>query len=210
MTRARKAAGRLAGAMILAWTLSAMLDVTTAQAYVVHKSGSYPVTATVPKVVVTGNLSTCDPTGDCTIDLNKAYFTDGARTAYENSTYASSWQWVCFTHRLWQWTPTAFANGIIYPGHWTLAQKTNRACGWISPSGTSLSNAKFTFPILNTGGGLENFATDVIITWQLPSGYLLGKKVYDYVDQADYVCSPDPGVCTVRGYADDGSAYIGV
>jgi hypothetical protein len=192
--------------MVLAILGAALgMGAASANAYVVHKSGSYPGTAQVPAVRVTGPGGYCDSTG-CVIDMNRGYFTNQARTINENATYGSSWQYVTVTHRLWKYTPATFLGGVIYPGTWKVAQTSTRVGGWISPSQTAINTPSFSFAI----GSLDSsyYATDVVITWQLQSGYQLGKKVYDYNARTDYSC--DPGVCIVQGTADDGDAYIGL
>jgi hypothetical protein len=173
----------------------------TADAYVVHKSGAYSGSATVPPVFVTGPTSNCTATG-CSFDSNKGYFTDQARTVFENPTYSGSWQWVCVTHRLWEYHPRTFSSNPS----WTVARQSAESCGYISPSATSISFPAFSFPI--AGFDSSQYATDVVITWRLPSGYLLGKKIYDYNAAGDYVIDYSNLGPTATGSAENGDFWV--
>jgi hypothetical protein len=191
------------GTLIVFAVLGAALGMGagSADAYVVHKSGAYPGSATIPAVLVTGPRSSCTATG-CTIDLSKGYFTNQARRVNENPTYASSWQWVCVTHRLWQYHSRTFTT----EPSWTIAKRSTASCGYISPSATSINTPAYSFAIDSLDSNM--YATDVKITWQLPSGYLLGTKIYDYNAASDYSIDYANLGPLATGYAENGDFWV--
>ena len=175
--------------------------------YSVSSTGSYPGKATVPVAQLTPPVSTCNSTStQCTIDLGGPYLTSSARTIYENPTYGKSYQYVCITHRLLRWTPPTFSLGVLLStGGWVVDQVATPACGYISPAQTAIKDAGHTFDIGNRGY-CKDFSLDVIVTWRLQTGAVLGKKVYNYSDSTDYRISSGVALCATGTV--DGRAYV--
>jgi hypothetical protein len=174
-----------------------MIAASPAGALTVHRSGSYPGTATTPQTwLFDGN----DP-------FDYAYYVQSnARTVNQNYTYRNAWQWVCVQHRLWEFTPSHYDSntGILYPDTWTVASRTAWQCKWISPSANSVR-----FPLRQFKVDLLpvlKYAQDTVITWARQNGTRLGKKVYDYNASSDY--SIRDGLWLSSGTAQNGDVYF--
>jgi hypothetical protein len=89
-----------------------------------------------------------------------------ARYIYESVPYASRDQWVCINHRTWE-----------YDGSWILRDQQSR-CGWIRAAQTRISDGAYRSafrPMIGTW-----IAYDVVVTWRLASGALIGDKSVRY------------------------------
>lgn len=140
-------------------------QVPAAEAFSTSLATGYPGTVYVPKVIGNGNNFTV---------------TNQARTITESTRYAGSWQYVCATHRLLAFTPATY----VSPAYWTIVQQ-RKACGYISPSATSIRDAGALFSGLSP---YKAYYTDVTVTWQSSGGALLGRLRVNHNQQSDYTC----------------------
>lgn len=102
-----------------------------------------------------------------------------ARTVGESPAYARSDQKVCVTPRLW-----FLSSSRSGAQTWNFdSQMTN--CAWIRAAATSatVNGVTFSGTIPYTG-----YSVDVVITWQLTNGSVIGRRTYDYSSTADYQC----------------------
>jgi hypothetical protein len=89
-----------------------------------------------------------------------------ARYIYESVPYAGRDQYVCITHRTWE-----------YDGSWILRDQQSR-CGWIRAAYTRIPDGAYTSayrPMIGTW-----LAYDVVVTWTLPNGVSIGDKSVRY------------------------------
>lgn len=150
----------------LAALLIANAGAATAQAFTTEAATGAPGTVYVPSVIANSNNFT---------------ITNQARTITESPRYRGSWQWVCVTHRLWQWIPGTAPS--IAPS-WKVI-KNRHACAWIDPASDRIRDGGALF----TGLGVyAYYHSDVTVTWQARSGALLGRIRVNYSTQSDYSC----------------------
>jgi hypothetical protein len=178
MHGARRPMVRIVRAAILVGFVIAMLAGSTA-AYAVGvqtTGGWYPGSTTVPKA----SLDPGDGWG-----ITEAYLSSNARTIYESPAYARYDQYVCIVHRVWKYVP-AWMNHD--GGHWTIVGNSGTQCGWIRAANTSIWDGGYSFPI-QTDTLDQKLTVDVVVTWRLANGSLLGSKNYAYNTLADYHCN---------------------
>ena len=153
----------------------------------------------LPALLATAALVAAAPAGAVTTTVSKGvpgkaarppvYGTYGAngnavitvpwRRVTESRRYARYDQWVCVTPRLYH----AYTPDWGTPD-WVLDAKST-SCAWIAAGAryADIDGVDFTGPI-----GLFGYGVDVAVTWSLSDGTVIGKRVYDYDQQSDYVC----------------------
>jgi hypothetical protein len=201
VARTTRAAGRALGLAFLVLLLTFLAIAQTAGTAdaltVATTGGSYPGTATTPKATVGApRPSDCNPPAPCVIGQGFPYLLSNPRTVNENPTYRNDWQWVCVMHRLLVYRPWT----QYWAESWdVIDSETSQACGWISPAATSITAPGHAFDLAEQS---KQYSHDVVISWQLPSGYLLGQKRYSYDRTADYDVQPalQAGVMIYQGY----------
>lgn len=171
----------------LAVTLSMLVGATLAtpaSAYTIARKSGYPGSATVPKVV-----------GEYLPATYSNRITAPQRTVYESPQYAGFNQYVCAQYRLWY-----LARRSDNTQYWVRDPRGGSSCAWISAAGTS---ARLTGLYWDDNTPYTAYGVDVVITWQLANGTVVGSKTYDYSDRADYACVTAKcvtGSSTVGGY----------
>jgi hypothetical protein len=154
-------------ALIVAGSLSSILAVNAAPtaAYTPYASG-YPGGIGTPRIVGTY------------VDYGTGRVTFPGRMATESARYAAWDQYVCVT------------SNVVYASSFgsTSWQPYNsfRVCRWIPAAATSVVVPGVNFDVMTHG--IFIFSGNLVITWQLSNGALVGKRVLDYNAVGDYAC----------------------
>jgi hypothetical protein len=164
----RRSAGRLLRRVALPALLAttALVMAAPAGAYTITVSKGAPGKASTP--VVYG-----------TYGGNGSLITAPARRVTESRRYARYDQWVCVTPRLYHgYTPDWGSPD------WVLDAKATN-CAWIPARAryVDVPGVDFTSPV-----PIFAYGVTVTVTWSLSDGTVVGKRVYDYDQSADYLC----------------------
>ena len=173
---------RVAVGTIVALMLALATSVSKAAAYTIISSG-YPGAVGAP---ATQAYSTSYGTG--------ALLTPD-RSISESAAYARSDQYVCVTMNL------VSASGTPY---W-MQENAVRNCAWIRAaySSTTVRGAWFNDLL---GMNLAIYSVNVVVTWQLSNGSVIGKRTLDYNQPGDYQCQT--AYCAVKMTMWGGGAYV--
>jgi hypothetical protein len=102
----------------------------------------------------------------------------------ESPGYKNSWQYVCATYRLWRQGP-----GFNQVPSWNHISSHER-CSWIEPAKAEAVIGGANFPVTP----FATYGVDVVVTWRLSSGVVVGTRLVDFVHWEDFVCkTPAPG-----------------
>ena len=169
-SRRRNSKSRLAiaAACLVVAGAGALAESTPASAYTSTSTGS-PGTTTTPFTYGTwGPMST----GKITVPY---------RTVYESAAYRNYDQTVCVTPRLWSIKMASFGS----PASWVFQNKVTN-CATIPAASTAavVNGVDFTNPLFYTG-----YSVDVVVTWSLSNGAVIGTRTYDYSHANDYRCT---------------------
>ena len=173
--------------LVLVGILLAMLAMllggaSAASAVTVTAQSGYPGTA---NLVATYGAST---------GFGSAKITVPWRNVTESTKYANYDQYVCVRPRLYE------SSGARW-----IQSETKLNCAWILARSTSVnvSGADFTDVF-----GMNTFiySVDVVVTWQLSNGAVIGSRTYDYNVTGDYRCST--AHCKIANTTWGGGAFL--
>jgi hypothetical protein len=153
--------------VLTAGSLSSILAVNAAPvaAYTGYASG-YPGAVGTPRIV--GSY----------VDYGTGKVTFPGRIATESARYFAYNQYVCVTSNVVY--ASAFESTSWQP------YNSFRVCRWIPAAASSVVVPGVSFDVMTHG--IFIFSGNVVVTWQLANGALVGKRVLDYNAVGDYAC----------------------